>query len=160
MILALKEWAVVVEAIARKEHHYLLRKGGILDPGETFSLKAQEFWLYPTMLHQKKNCLKPAWQSALPQFSLEAVPLQVQVKAGPALLIKSLDDFKAIEPRTIWSEDYALMRLNYKPEKPLYAIPIEAWLAPRPIYIKETPEYAGCISWVEVKGSELDRLID
>ena len=57
--IALKEWAAVVEALARGQQTLLLRKGGVGDPGETFELAHREFFLFPTFEHQKREQIRP-----------------------------------------------------------------------------------------------------
>ena len=52
---ALKEWAVVVRALATGRQVILLRKGGIEEePGE-FRVEHAEFFLYPTFEHQHRK---------------------------------------------------------------------------------------------------------
>src|SRR6266545_131506 len=56
---ALKEWAVVVEAIREGRQIILLRKGGIHERGDRFAAEAGEFLFFPTFEHQKPDLLKP-----------------------------------------------------------------------------------------------------
>ncbi len=61
--VALKEWATVLEAMARGEQLVLIRKGGLIEPGSGFELLAKTFLLYPTFEHQAVNYLQPSYQS-------------------------------------------------------------------------------------------------
>ena len=63
--MALKEWAVTVEAMAQGDQVLLLRKGGIHEDGKDFRVIHREFLFYPTYLHQKEELLQPAHQPAL-----------------------------------------------------------------------------------------------
>ena len=63
--IALKEWAVTVQALARGEQILLLRKGGIHEEGKDFRVIHPEFLLYSTYEHQREDLLKPG-QSTCP----------------------------------------------------------------------------------------------
>jgi hypothetical protein len=49
--MALKEWAITVEAMAQGDQVLLLRKGGIHEEGKDFRVIHDEFLFYPTYLH-------------------------------------------------------------------------------------------------------------
>ena len=56
--IALKEWAVTVQALAQGRQVLLLRKGGIHEEGKDFRVVHPEFLLYPTYEHQREDLLK------------------------------------------------------------------------------------------------------
>src|SRR5260370_12859557 len=62
---AIKEWAVVCQALARGKQAVILRKGGIAEAYGEFKVEHKQFWLYPTYLHQKPDGIKP---NAVPLF--------------------------------------------------------------------------------------------
>ena len=66
--IALKEWAITVEALAQGQQILLLRKGGIHEEGKDFRVIHPEFLLYPTYEHQREDLLKPGHQTALAQL--------------------------------------------------------------------------------------------
>ena len=51
---ALKEWAVVEEAIAAGAVTLLLRKGGIHERQGDFGVEHRAFWIYPTGWHENR----------------------------------------------------------------------------------------------------------
>ena len=63
--MALKEWAITVEAMAQGNQILLLRKGGIHENGKDFRVIHREFLFYPTYLHQKEDLLQPSHQPTL-----------------------------------------------------------------------------------------------
>ena len=69
--IALKEWAVTVQALAQGRQVLLLRKGGIHEEGKDFRVVHPEFLLYPTYEHQREDLLKPAAQPSLKQLLAE-----------------------------------------------------------------------------------------
>src|SRR5215213_2697803 len=50
---ALKEWAVLVDAMARGDIVAMIRKGGIREQRAGFSVRHDRFVLYPTFFHEK-----------------------------------------------------------------------------------------------------------
>ena len=69
--IALKEWAVTVQALAKGGQVLLLRKGGIHEEGKDFRVIHPEFLLYPTYEHQREDLLKPEAQPSLKQLLAE-----------------------------------------------------------------------------------------
>src|SRR3954471_20664491 len=50
---ALKEWAVLVDAMARGDIVAMVRKGGIREQRAGFQVRHDRFLLYPTYFHEK-----------------------------------------------------------------------------------------------------------
>ena len=63
--MALKEWAITVEAMAQGNQLLLLRNGGIHETVKDFRVIHREFLFYPTYLHQKEDLLQPSHQPTL-----------------------------------------------------------------------------------------------
>ena len=55
---ALKEWAVITQALDRGDQLLILRKGGIKEQKKQFVLEKEDFLLYPTYEHQRQDLLK------------------------------------------------------------------------------------------------------
>ena len=151
--VALKEWAVVCRALATGVQTVLLRKGGISEPGGVFRCEHEEFWLYPTRFHQGAESLTPAGSALLGGMTLPTEPglvpislfarvQSVQRITDPAQLAPYLD-------RQILAQKVVLERFHYKrPE--LFAIEVTCTETPTPFSVQETPEMAGCHSWVQL----------
>ena len=118
--IALKEWAVLVEAIGRGEQLLLVRKGGIADPGEGFQLKHREFFLYPTWEHQAEEYLRPEFRERLRKLPPESGPIRLQVYAGVAYQkeVKDLSALAGLEKYHLWSPEFLEQRVPYKLELP------------------------------------------
>jgi hypothetical protein len=56
----------------------------------------------------------------------------------------------ALTPFHIWTSDYASKRLRWKPRHPLHVLVLRVYRIPRPVTVRVRPEYAGCVSWVEI----------
>ncbi len=75
--LALKEWAVVVQALAVGKQILLLRKGGLYERHGRFSTDPREFFFFPTYVHQMEQGVV---SEAAPELraALQARPLEDQ----------------------------------------------------------------------------------
>src|SRR5579884_1442914 len=58
MDVALKEWAVVVEALLAGRQAILLRRGGIVEARNGFQVRHREFLLFPTFEHQHASFIR------------------------------------------------------------------------------------------------------
>jgi hypothetical protein len=148
--VGLKEWAAVCSALGDGRQILLLRKGGIHESAGKFELEHSQFVLFPTFLHQEPAMVKPAEQGRVNR--LQAEPSQVELSlAGEVtdiLRLQSREQMDALEELHIWTPPLIDMRYNYRPQNPLYLMLVRAWRLPQPMTIENTPEYAGCKSWV------------
>lgn len=151
--LALKEWAVVVAAMARGQQALLLRKGGTADPDESFQLESREFFLFPTFEHQQRQQVRPEFHPVFDEVVAHPPPagqVALPLYAGVAghWPVTSADQLRGLEHLHIWTPAFFQMRLAYKPEIPTYALLVRAYRLPKPPTIAHRSEYAGCKSWV------------
>lgn len=153
---ALKEWAVLVDALAQGRQLILLRKGGLADPQEGFRLKHREFLLYPTWEHQRAECVRPEFRERFRELAQPpAQPhgeILLQVYAGVAYQkeIKDPAVLASLEKFHIWSPEFLRQRAGYKPEWPSQALVVRAYRLPHPVRHAIRPEYAGCTSWIDL----------
>ena len=153
--VALKEWATVLEAMARGEQLVLIRKGGLIEPGSGFELLAKTFLLYPTFEHQAVNYLQPSYQSYVDeavrhrapegqvQFELFGLAVSSVQSRDPAL-IERLSTFH------IYNELFLTQRLKWQPDQPLTIVLVRVFRLPHPVRLPVDPRYAGCKSWVNL----------
>ena len=151
--IALKEWAVVCRALATGVQTVLLRKGGISEPGGTFRCEHEAFWLYPTRFHQGAESLTPAGVELLDGLTLPTDPGQVPISLlARVQSVQRITDPAQLTPyldRQILSLETVLQRFHYKrPE--LFAMEVTCTALPTPFTLHETPDMAGCHSWVEL----------
>ncbi len=151
--IALKEWAVVCRALATGVQTVLLRKGGISEPGGTFRCEHEAFWLYPTRFHQGAESLTPAGVELLDGLTLPTDPGQVPISLlARVQSVQRITDPAQLTPyldRQILSPETVLQRFHYKrPE--LFAMEVTCTALPTPFTLHETPDMAGCHSWVEL----------
>ena len=153
--MALKEWAVTVDAMSQGVQVLLLRKGGIHEDGKDFRVIHREFLLYPTYLHQKEELLQPAYQPALknlldqPQDDTH-ITFSHFARADEVLEISEQEKVDDLEPHYIWTTAYAQSRLHWKPMMPLSLLLLRVYELENPVTVPYLPEYGGCTSWIEV----------
>jgi len=152
--IAFKEWAVICKALAEGRQALILRKGGIAEENGIFKPEHGRFWLYPTYAHQQQNGIK---SNALPLLqSVEAdrplpgiVRLQHFAEVSGAFFVRHLEDALSLDHLHCWSEETVRKRFAYR-EPGLFVLPVRIYRIPTSIEVKETPQYEGCKTWVEL----------
>jgi len=153
---ALKEWALVCEALGRGKQNILIRKGGISEGKAGFHFKHKEFFLFPTWFHGQPE--KTILQGGLCPSSAENI-LETEIRYLASVewvrfvkdngKIAYLREFHVLQDFVVqerlqnrgFGVHVALvrvLRLN-----PTHCIPYEK-------------RYGGCRSWIEVpsRGSD------
>ena len=154
--LALKEWAVVVDALLDGTQMVILRKGGIAeDPKGPFAVEDKEFWLYPTFTHQAEDSVIPSRRGDL-QVALAHKPAPgTLILPGYAEVVETVplhspDEMARLAGHHIWSPSYLKMRWDWKPDRPIWAIVMKVSRLATPVVLEEKAEYGGCKSWVRL----------
>ncbi len=154
--VALKEWAVTGEALARGRQIVLLRKGGLLDEDGSFSLEHGQFWLLPTWLHQEKSLVK-AEQRDLFDLAQPTAGETVRepliryfARAEAVWRLEERDEAKLRAAPHIYGQSYLDLRFNYQAGKPLLCAALRVWELESPLRYTMRPQDMGCRSWVEM----------
>jgi hypothetical protein len=150
---ALKEWAVACQALGRGDQILLLRKGGISEEGRHFRIEHPEFLLFPTFEHQRADLLKPAAQADLERVLAERgpvdlIPLRYWATVAEVFEVTSSEALLAVSDLHLWSDEYALDRLRWKPTRPLQLLALRVYRLPAQVDLPLRPEYGGCRSWL------------
>lgn len=154
--IALKEWAVACEALGRGDQVLLLRKGGISEEGKHFRIEHPQFLLFPTFEHQQADLLKPSARADLERVlaarsSGQTVEIRSWATVAEVFPVGEPSDLEAIEPLHLWSHDYALERLRWKPRHPLQVIALRVYRLAHPATLEMRPEFGGCKSWLRLE---------
>ena len=152
--VALKEWAAVCSALEEGRQIILLRKGGILEAIGGFELEHPQFFLFPTYLHQNAQMLKEAERKRLVVLKEEPAEIVLSSAASVSDIIRLRDraQMDRLDAEHIWTTPLIDMRFGYRPQNPLYLLILRVYRLAKPIAIQNTPEYAGCKSWVPLTG--------
>ena len=154
--VALKEWATVLEAMARGEQLVLIRKGGLIEPGSGFELRSQTFVCYPTFEHQAVNYLRAPYRRYFEEVARRRAPTgQVRVDlCGVAVSSRPSHDPRIVDRLSafhIYNEAFVSQRLKWQPDQPLVIVVVRAFRLSAPHALPVIPRYAGCTSWVDLE---------
>jgi hypothetical protein len=154
MKVALKEWAAVVEALARSRQTFLLRKGGIAEGRSGFELRHREFLFFPTWEHQQQDLIKPAYGElfeSLEPRDPEIIPFQYFARVTDVVEApKRIDQFAGLTQFHIWAQPYIDLRYKYRPDLPLFIVLVRMHRLPETVPLPNDRRYRGCRSWVEL----------
>ena len=155
--IAFKEWVAVCHQLATGRQSLILRKGGIHEQSGLFRPDHDRFWLYPTRFHEsQQRGLKPGAAEACaaarpwPEGYTpppEAVALTAIADVHAVHHLETLEAALSLDAFHCWTSETVAQRFHYR--KPgLFALVVRVFTLPSPWTIEETPEYAGCKTWV------------
>lgn len=152
---ALKEWAVLVDAMARGDIIAMMRKGGIREHRSGFAVRHERFVLYPTFFHENTADLAARFHPGLadthtrrPPEGTVLVSYLAEVRAvwnvtDPSLL-PAVAHEHGLAPRAVES------RFHYRGTSNVRLVAVRTLALAAPVEIAEVPRYAGCVSWLEL----------
>jgi hypothetical protein len=151
---ALKEWAVMVDALGCGDIIGIVRKGGIRDQRGGFHMRHSRFLFYPTRFHQSVDQLSERFVPRLSRSHAAMAPsglVRIEYVAQPAISW-SVSDFRrlaAARHELGLSESALQSRFNYRePGAEFIALRVERLI--KPVVIPDARRYAGCVSWLEL----------
>lgn len=153
--VALKEWAIVDDALGSGRQVVLIRKGGIHEQKGAFEVEHREFFLFPTYLHQKAEDLVPAARAHL-AIVAAAAPADRTVTLRHYAVVEEVVKVTAVEPLRELADHHILSwpavegRFWYRGRPGLHVLLVRAYCLPRPLVIPNHPAYDGCVSWVDL----------
>ena len=154
--VALKEWATVLEAMAKGEQVVIIRKGGLIEPGSGFEVLASDFVFYPTFEHQAVNYLREPYReyfeiASRARASEGKVTFQIYGQAVHSVQTLDASVVDRLTPYHCYNHDFLTQRLKWQSDQPLAIVIIRAFKIAEPVTIAVAPQYAGCKSWVELE---------
>lgn len=155
--IALKEWAVTVDALLQGELIFVMRKGGIVEETRDFELISPQFFLMPAYEHQKEHLLKKEFQGRIAATMTDWSPQQESMKLkGYANVVEDIEitseaQLQALYHLHIWTEDFAIERLKWKKKKPLHLLVMRVYRLNTPLMPPMRAPYTGCKSWVKIE---------
>src|SRR6266542_2406518 len=157
--VALKEWAVVCDALLTGRQIVLVRKGGIHEARTGFRADHDSFYLYPNTEHESVEQLQPDARSRLSPYGEPPQDTGTVFLPGYCHVVDVVaispetesDRLRALESLTIWTQPYFDVRLAYRPERPVYVLTLRAFRFPEPLAVPYLAAYGGCRSWVPLR---------
>ncbi|MDF2960367.1 MAG: hypothetical protein K0S39_2102 [Paenibacillus sp.] len=162
--VALKEWAVSVEALRNGQQILIMRKGGIREETKDFQVESDSFYLFPTYEHQKKQWIKPDYQHQLDKtlegWSIQDTEVSVSCYAELAedILIEDQEQLSKLGSLHIWTDSFAEERLKWKRTKPLHVMLLRVYELTAPVRLPILPSYNGCKSWIQLESDVLGKM--
>ena len=151
---ALKEWAVAVDALEQGKTIMLLRKGGIREEGNRFTVAEKEVLLYPTFEHQQPDLLKAEYSNLVQPVASGWHPETIRIGAWAEITdilpVSEESAVRGLLPYHIWNEQFVSDRLKWKPRTPIYVLLLRTYRLPQAQIVDYSPEYGGCKSWIDL----------
>ena len=152
---ALKEWAIAVQALGAGDLILLVRKGGIHESRRSFNMPCDRALLFPTYEHQQASALRSPFQSAMTPQAVPALgdgmSLQYWAEITHQLPLAEQGIVEALQPFHIWTDDWLVERLAWKPERPAYALLLRVQRLVAPVDITYQAHHQGCRSWITLQ---------
>ena len=153
--VALKEWAVLVNAMARGDLIAMIRKGGIREKRAGFDVRHDRFLLYPTFFHEKLNELAPRFHPSLESAHATRPPdgtIELRYLANVAAVwqVTELERLRAIghEHGLTWGAVES--RFRYREDPRVHVVAVRIAKLPTVVTLPEARRYTGCVSWVKL----------
>lgn len=145
---ALKEWAIVLSALSQGRQILLLRKGGLSDHKNQFSLEHKEFFLFPTHLHQQRVEIE---RKKLEKVSSTGfLTLTTYATAKGNFWVTDPHLLKKLDPFHILPIEEARTRLQSGKIRGLQILLLRVYKLSNPIQTPMLPQFLGCKSWVDL----------
>ena len=153
--VALKEWAVLVNAMARGDLIAMIRKGGIREKRAGFDVRHDRFLLYPTFFHEKLNELAPRFHPTLESAHATRPPdgmIELRYVANVAAVwqVTELERLRAIEDEHGLTRGAVESRFNYRDDPRVHVVAVRIAGLPATVTLPEVRRYTGCVSWVKL----------
>ena len=152
---ALKEWAVLVDAMSRGEIVAMVRKGGIREQRAGFAVRHERFLLYPTFFHEKHGELASRFVATLDEVHATRPPagmIRLEYVADVAGLwaVSDLERLRAIEDEHGLAWSAVVSRFHYRDKPGVQVVAARVSRLREAVLVPETRRYQGCVSWVEL----------
>ncbi len=153
--VALKEWAVICRALGEGRQIVLLRKGGIREPSKGFTVEHDEFFLFPTYVHQNGDELIETARAALPDVARGAPPggilrLDLYATVAAAIEVSELDTLRRLDGQHALAWPAVERRFHYR-RPGLHVLALRVFRLREALAVPNLARYDGCRSWVPLE---------
>jgi hypothetical protein len=152
---ALKEWAIVCQALADGRQTLLIRKGGIHEIREGFEVAHRSFWLFPTYVHQNAADLVATVHDEFRAFhAVQPDPgtlsIQLYATVEDVVRVTELERLRPLAGQHILSWECVAARFHYRNKPGVHLLLLRVYRRPEPILLSFKQWYDGCVSWVDL----------
>jgi hypothetical protein len=155
---ALKEWAIVCQALADGRQTLLIRKGGIQEIKAGFEVTHRSYWLFPTYAHQNATDLVASVREEFraihaAQPAAGVIPIRLQATVEDVVRVTDLESLRRLDGLHVLSWECVASRYHYRNKPGVHLLILRVHRRPEPIPVPNQPWYDGCVSWVELDQS-------
>ena len=153
--VALKEWAVLVDAMAHGDLIAMIRKGGIRENRAGFSVRHDRFVLYPTFFHEKLKELDARFHPML-DAAHAARPPEGMIRLRYVAIVAAVWQVTELECLRAICAEHGLTwgavesRFRYRDDPRVHVVALRIAALPAVVEIPEARRYTGCVSWVNL----------
>jgi hypothetical protein len=152
---ALKEWAVLVDAMGRGDLIAMIRKGGIREKRAGFDVRHDRFLLYPTFFHEKLHELDPRFHPLLDAAHENRPPegmIQLRYVASVAAVwqVTELERLRDVDAEHGLTWGAVESRFRYRDDPRVHVVAVRIARLPVVVTLPEIRRYTGCVSWVKL----------
>ncbi len=151
--IALKEWAIVCQALEEGKQTLLLRKDGVVEENGVFRCEHPEFFLYPTFDHGNPENIKPDWRPRLNKLEKEAkdvkhIHVRLYAMAESAAKITDWEVAKRFIPFTVMNDPAVEKLFHEGGWEGLYLIIVRVFSLAVPMDLSKKPAHDASKGWV------------
>lgn len=155
MTRALKEWAIIVDALGRGDQILVLRSGGISEKNRHFRIDRRDFLLFPTHHHQHRDGvtehIQPRFDALHPTLDGgRQVRLEYVASAAGWWKVSSFEEVRQLRDQHIWREEAVARRFHSGHEEGLYVLALRVSRLPEPTEVPLEDALGGCRSWLDL----------
>jgi hypothetical protein len=152
---ALKEWAVLCDAMGRGDIIAMIRKGGIRERRAGFAVRHDRFLLYPTYFHERESELAQRFRdslaaSHLTQRGTGVVSLSLVADVSAVWRVNDLDALRTVDSDHGLAWSAVEGRFHYRGVPGVHVVAVRVSRLAEVTDLPEARRYAGCVSWVEL----------
>jgi hypothetical protein len=152
---ALKEWAVLCNAMGRGDIIAMVRKGGIRERRAGFAVRHDRFLFYPTYFHEREGELAQRFRDALAASRVTQPPaglvrLALLANVSAVWRVDDLDALRAIDDEHGLAWSAVESRFHYRGVPGVHVVAVRVSHLAEVTDLPEARRYAGCVSWVEL----------
>lgn len=150
---ALKEWAVLADAMARGDIIAMIRKGGIREQRAGFAVRHERFLIYPTFFHEKAHELAPRFRARLGDAHARrpdpgTIRVELVADVVGVWAVSALETLRDIEDEHGLAWSAVESRFHYKGKPGVQVVAVRVSRLAEAVVVPETRRYQGCVSWV------------
>ncbi len=150
MSAAFKEWAVVCEALGSGRQSILLRKGGIAEGRSGFAFEHEEFFLFPTWVHQQIARTVLPEETPLPEELGNEIEIRYAVSLEWTGCLQDAARLAGLREFHVLSDSVVRERFSFDDKPGIQVALVRVFRLDPPRRIPREKKFGGCRSWVEL----------